>query len=147
ANYETFNLEQIEIVKGPGSSRTGRGSTGGSLNMITKTPHQGNSFTGSVQLGTDETKRMTVDGNYQLDDNVAFRLNAMYHDAEVAGRDSVENERWGVAPSLTLGLGQPTRATLSYYALRTDDIPDLGIPFADSGNGQVVSPPKVDRSN
>ncbi len=147
ANYETFNLEQIEIVKGPGSSRTGRGSTGGSLNMITKTPHQGNSFTGSVQLGTDETKRVTVDGNYQLDDNVAFRLNAMYHDAEVAGRDSVENERWGVAPSLTLGLGQPTRATLSYYALRTDDIPDLGIPFADSGNGQVVSPPKVDRSN
>src|SRR5690606_35556967 len=99
------------------------------------------------QLGTDETKRVTVDGNYQLDDNVAFRLNAMYHDAEVAGRDSVENERWGVAPSLTLGLGQPTRATLSYYALRTDDIPDLGIPFADSGNGQVVSPPKVDRSN
>lgn len=147
ATYETFNLEQVEIVKGPGSTLSGRGSTGGSLNMVTKTAEEGTSLRGGVQFGTDETKRVTIDGNYQIDDNMAFRLNAMYHDSEVAGRDHVENERYGVAPSLTLGLGQPTRATFSFYSLRTDDIPDLGIPFQDSGTGAVRTPIEVDRSN
>ena len=48
----------------------------------------------------------------------------MYHDADVAGRDMVNNNRWGVAPTITFGLNSPTRVTLSYYHMQTDDLPD-----------------------
>lgn len=126
---EVFNLEQIDVSRGPGGAYTGRGSTGGSLNLVSKTP-RGESFTaGSMTLGTDATQRVTGDLNYALGDGAAFRLNFMHHDADVAGRDSVELHRWGVAPSLAIGLGTATRSTLSYYHLETDDVPDYGIPY------------------
>lgn len=126
---ETFNLEQIEVVKGPSGAYGGRGTAGGGINLVSKTPKAEDFVAGSVTLGTDQTKRVTGDVNYVLDDAVALRLNAMYHDADVAGRDDVELNRWGFAPSLTLGLDKPTRATISYYHLQTDDIPDYGVPL------------------
>lgn len=140
---EVFNLEAVEITKGPGSAYTGRGSTGGSLNLVSKMPRPENFAAGSLTVGTDLTKRATVDGNYMISDSAALRINLMGHDAEVAGRDVVELQRWGIAPSLTLGFGTPTRATFSFYHLQTDDIPDFGHPF-DPATGKPV---KVDRSN
>ncbi|WP_300295563.1 TonB-dependent siderophore receptor [Ferrovibrio sp.] len=134
---ETFNLEQVEVVKGPGSAYTGRGSTGGSLNLVSKTAKARDFNEGSLTLGTDLTKRATVDINRVIDNNIAFRINAMAHDAEVAGRDEVEVQRFGFAPTVTLGLAKPTRVTLSYYHLQTDDIPDYGHPF-DPRTGKPV---------
>src|SRR5690606_18462999 len=75
----------------------------------------------------------------------------MGHDADVPGRDAVDQRRWGIAPSLTLGLGTPTRATLSYFHLKTDDLPDSGIPFqygrAVPDGVNEVRPVDVDRNN
>ena len=138
---EVFNLEQVEIAKGPGSAYTGRGATGGSLNLVTKTPKAQNFIAGSVALGTDMTKRVTGDVNRVVADGVALRLNAMFHDADVAGRKDVEVSRWGIAPSLTLGLNGPTRATFSYYHMQTDDIPDYGLPY-DPRTGKPVDVPR-----
>lgn len=143
-NYEVFNLEAVEVVKGPSGVQTGRGSTGGTVNMITKTPQAENFIGGSMVLGTDETKRLTVDVNQQLSDTVAIRVNAMGHDADVAGRDVVTQSRYGFSPSLTIGLGTPTRATIAYHYLKTDAIPDVGMPFANSG---TETPLKVGRDN
>ncbi len=140
---ETFNLDQVEVSKGPGSAYTGRGSTGGSINLVTKTPKMENFTTGSVTIGTDQTKRITADTNYQLSDYAALRLNVMGHDANVAERKEVNQNRWGVAPSLALGLNGPTRAIFSYYHLQTDDLPDYGLPY-DPRTGQPV---KVNRKN
>lgn len=140
---ETFNIEQVEVSKGPGSAYTGRGSTGGSLNLVTKTPKMENFTAGSITLGTDQTKRITADGNYMLSDYAAVRLNVMGHDANVAERKEVNQNRWGVAPSLALGLNGPTRAIFSYYHLQTDDLPDYGLPY-DPRTGQPV---KVNRRN
>lgn len=140
---ETFNLEQVEIIKGPGSAYTGRGSTGGSLNLVSKTAKAADFNAGSLTLGSDLTKRATVDVNRIIDNNIAFRINAMAHDAEVAGRDEVEVQRFGFAPTITFGLAKPTRLTLSYYHLQTDDIPDYGHPF-DPRTGRPVD---VDRDN
>lgn len=145
--HEAFNVESIEVVKGPASTYSGRGSTGGSLNIISKKPTEQNAYAGTVQGGTDETFRGTIDLNHRVSDTVAVRLNAMGHQADVAGRDAIEVKRWGVAPSVTFGIGTPTRVTLSYYHMRTDDIPDLGIPFSDAGNAGRVIVPDVDRSN
>ncbi|MDL2424694.1 TonB-dependent siderophore receptor, partial [Pseudomonas sp. BAgro211] len=99
------------------------GSTGGSLNLISKTAKQADFNDASVVLGTDQTRRTTLDVNHMLGDNAAFRLNLMKHDANVAGRDEVNVSRWGVAPTITFGFNTPTRATLSYYHLSTDDMP------------------------
>jgi catecholate siderophore receptor len=140
---DPFNLEQVEIVKGAGSAYSGRGSTGGSINLVSKTPKAENAYGGSLTLGTDMTKRVTTDLNQVVADGVALRLNAMYQDSEVAGRDAVEMEKWGFAPSVTFGLNKPTQLTLSYYHFEADGIPDYGHPF-DPRTGKPVN---VSRDN
>ncbi|MCW0060337.1 TonB-dependent siderophore receptor, partial [Burkholderia pseudomallei] len=83
-------------------------------------------------------------------DHAPLRLNLMSHNNDVAGRDAVNNERWGVAPSIAFGLGTPTRVTASYYHLSTDDLPDGGIPYVYGFNipkGVTDGPANVDRHN
>ncbi len=142
--HEAFNVEQIEIVKGPGSAYAGRGSTGGTINLVSKVPQQETFAAGSLTLGTDQLRRTTVDLNQYLpEQNMALRLNAMKHEADTPGRDDVEVTRWGLAPSFSFGLNTDTRGTLSYYHMQSDDIPDQGVPVsAISGK-----PVKVDRDN
>ena len=135
---DPFNLEQVEVVKGPGSVYTGRGSTGGSINLLNKTPGLRRSFGGTLDFGTDSTRRATADINVPFGDSVAFRMNLLAHHSGIAGRDVVEFDRWGVAPSLTWGLGKPTRATISYYKLKQDNISDYGIPWVPNTNNALV---------
>ncbi|HEX5704167.1 MAG TPA: TonB-dependent siderophore receptor [Pyrinomonadaceae bacterium] len=135
---DPFNLEQVEVVKGPGSVYTGRGSTGGSINLLNKTPGLKRSFAGTLDFGSDSTRRATADINTPIGDSVAFRLNLLAHHSGVAGRDVVEFGRWGVAPSLTLGLGKPTRATISYYKLKQNNLSDYGIPWVPVTNNALV---------
>ena len=143
-SHEVYNLESVEIVKGPSGALNGRGSTGGAINLVTKTPHAADFVTIRGTAGTDETKRLTVDVNHQLTDGIAIRVNAMGHDADVAGRDALTVSRWGFSPSVAFGLGGPLRATLAYSYLRTDHIPDFGHPFQNSG---TTTPPKLRRGN
>lgn len=130
---EIFALESVEVLKGPSGAFDGRGSGGGSINLVSKLPKRENFIAGSVGLGTDQYRRGTADANYMLSDEVAVRVNAMAHSADTPGRDDVDVKRWGFAPSITLGLSSPTSATLSYYHLSTDDMPDYGIPYTYTG--------------
>jgi catecholate siderophore receptor len=140
---DPFNLEQVEITKGANGTFVGRGSTGGTINLVSKTAKAEDFNAGSVTLGTDLTKRLTVDVNRVIDGNIGIRLNAMAQDSEVAGRDEAEATKYGFAPTVTFGLNKPTRLTLSYYHYQLDDIPDYGHPF-DPTTGKPV---KVDRDN
>ncbi len=135
---EVFAVEQVEVIKGPGSTYTGRGSTGGSINIVTKSAREQTFTEGALTLGTDNTRRVTVDVNRPIGDGAAFRINALYHENEVAGRDAVHGDRWGVAPSLALGLNGRTRAFLDYYHLETDELPDFGLPYSRTTIGGVV---------
>lgn len=144
---DTFNVEQVEVVKGPASAQTGRGSTGGYINLFSKQPKLETFVNGTVGLGTSEYKRATVDVNVGgetlgLGGGTAFRVNALYHDADTPGRDYVENKRWGIAPSIAVGLGTDTRAILSYFRLEADNQPDYGIPFVPTAN--TALPPEFD---
>lgn len=144
---EIFAIEQIEVLKGPSGAYDGRGSAGGSINIVTKKAREGNFTNASIGVGTDSYRRATVDGNFQLGENAAIRLIGMVHDADVPGRDSVDVQRWGFAPSITLGLDTPTSATLSWYHYETDDMPDRGHPYRDN-NGTVKNKPiSVDKDN
>lgn len=126
---DTFNLEQVEIIKGPDSVYSGRGGAGGSINLVSKAPKAKDAIEVTGQIGTDRNYRGSVDSNWRLGEKSAFRLNVMGTKGDVPGRDRAVNfERWGVAPSLMLGMGTPTRITLSYYHYQNDSMPDYSIP-------------------
>jgi catecholate siderophore receptor len=126
---EIFNLEQVEVVKGPNSAYGGRSSAGGGVNLVSKTAQAYDFNNASVGIGTDKYKRVTADINRSIGSDSAFRLNVMGHEADTPGRDVVGGSRWGVAPTVTFGLNGPTRAIVSVYHLTTHEIPDTGIPF------------------
>jgi catecholate siderophore receptor len=148
---DPFNVEQVEVVKGPSSSIAGRGSTGGVINMATKTPHLGATRHVSLGLGSSDHKRGTLDVNQPIAGNAAFRFNVMWNDADTPGRDAVTNQRWGIAPSLAFGIGTPTRVTVDYTHLDQDNVPDYGIPWVPNTNvplrAYADAAPPVDFSN
>ncbi len=132
---DTFDFEQVQVLEGPASTLFGRGSTGGVINQVTKKPQLTGFASGSMILGTDLTRRLTVDVNEMLSElgpGAALRVTAMGHQANVTGRDVVEQSRYGFAPSLALGLGTPTRLTLHYMHETANDVPDYGIPYLGS---------------
>jgi catecholate siderophore receptor len=137
---DPFDMQEVAVLQGPSSVTFGRGSTGGIVNQETKVPQSDALFAGTVELGTDQTKRITADLDRplpSLGSGTAFRLNLLGHDSKFAGRDIAENRRYGVAPSLAFGLGTPTRLTLSYLLEGSDDTPDYGIPWLFNGPAPV----------
>jgi catecholate siderophore receptor len=129
---DPFNLESIEVLEGPAGVVFGRGSTGGVIEQGSKLPKLQSSIAGTLMGGTDDTRRATLDINEPLTalgEGAAFRLNVMGHAADVTDRDVVQTSRWGVAPSLALGLGTPTRLTVAYFHQYNDEIPDYGLPY------------------
>jgi catecholate siderophore receptor len=126
---DTFNLESVEVLKGPSSVLFGRGSTGGVINQVTKAPKlpPGYSVTGSV--GTGQFYRTSIDANTPLGETAALRMNAMFTDTNIVDRDETHVRRWGAAPSLSIGLGTPTQLNASYYYLGDDNLPDYGFPY------------------
>ena len=136
---DTFNVEQVEVVKGPASAQTGRGSTGGYINLFSKQPKADAFATGTFGVGLPGYLRATADLNVSGEEigvggGSALRVNLMFHDADTPGRDHVETQRWGIAPSIAFGLGTSTRAILSYFRLEQDNVPDYGIPFVPNTN-------------
>lgn len=141
---DPFNMKSLEALKGPASIMFGRGSTGGVIEQNSKTPTLESLTAGTVGLGTDQTKRVTVDMDRPIDamgPGTAVRVNVMAQDGTVAGRKIAENSRVGLAPSLAMGLGTPTRFTLSYFHQSEYDIPDYGLPWVPSGtSGATIAP-------
>ena len=146
---DVFALEQIEVIKGPGSTYTGRGSTGGSVNLVTKKPRDEQFMSASIGAGTDSYGRAALDANYRFGDSVGFRLNLLAQDYDVPGRDSVSNSHWGIAPSLAFGIGEDTRFNLDLYRYETDDIPDYSIPYSrnTANNAPAGEPVDVNSEN
>ena len=152
---DPFNTEQVEVMKGPGSTFAGRGSSGGIVNLVSKRPAIDPFYAGSFGVGTDDYKRLTLDLNQPIEKSpiagTALRLNGMWTEGDVPDRDVVHNERWGIAPALTFGLGTPTRATFSYSYLEQDNIPDYGIPWVPTNSGPLAAygdkPAPVDFEN
>jgi catecholate siderophore receptor len=131
ASRETFAIEQVEIYKGPGGTIAGRGVTGGAINIITKKPNETYNFGEvSTMFGTDKTVRTTVDLNQVISSGLAVRGTVLFHDSHVAGRDDdVQDQRWGGLLAATIRPTDAFKFTIDYYRLRTDGVPDFGVPF------------------
>lgn len=124
---DLFNIEQVEVVKGPAGSDNGRGVAAGYITLVSKTPFADNLANGTLSYGTRDRRRLTTDINRKVTESIAVRLNVVAQDGGVAGRDVVERQQWGVAPSIAFGLGTPTRVTLFTQHLFQDNTPDGGV--------------------
>ena len=152
---DVFNIEQVEVTKGPDSTEYGRTAPSGAVNMVSKQPQLDDAVSGSVSYGSANQKRATADLNRQIGNDAAFRLNVLGQDSGVPGRDDVKNKRWGVAPTLAFGLGTPTRVYLDYLHVKQDNVPDGGIPTLglpgysspDPARPFLGSAPRVDSGN
>jgi catecholate siderophore receptor len=155
---DVYNLEQVEVFMGPTGSDVGRGTASGYVNMQSKVPHMGREGSAMLTLGSAEEKRLSADINLAVAQvqsgwarNAALRLNMLWQDSGVPGRDEVERESRAFAPSLALGIGTPTRVTLGAQVMRQDNLPDYGIPGAAWDEPltptSVLAPAAVDQSN
>jgi catecholate siderophore receptor len=156
---DVFNLEQIEIVKGPSGADTGRGASAGYINLISKLPQRDNLTDATITLGDASRKRATLDTNYRLGEGTAVRLNVMTQDYGTPGRDAIDKKGWAIAPSIAFGLGTPTRFFVYSQHARQDNTPDGGISTVGfPGFGQVfqnnatvqsalLAAPRADTSN
>lgn len=134
---DTFELESIEVLKGPSSLFFGRGSTGGVINQVTKVPTLRSAYDVTGSIGSDGYYRGAVDLNQPIDGHSAVRFNAFAQDI-ASTRDVVENKDFGLAPAFRYGIGEQTEVTLSGLVQRNHDIPDYGIPFL---NGRPANVP------
>lgn len=127
---DVFNIEQIDVLKGPAGTDSGRGSPTGSINLVSKTATMENKFNSLLKTGSGKQKRATADWNriIDADSGTAFRLNLMTQDSGNPARDEVKNKRWAIAPTVTFGIGKPTRVTASYLHVDQDNVPDGFVP-------------------
>ena len=145
---EVFATESVQIVRGSDSTLGGRGSAGGTINIVSRQPQADTFGSASASYGNADYKRVTADLNLKVGDIAALRIDGLWHDQDFAGRDAIHARRWGVAPSFALGLGTPTRLTASYYYLESHELPDSGLPYLYTignapGTGDIHSRPAI----
>ncbi len=128
-----YNLEQVEILRGPNALLFGRGGTGGVLNRVTKKGMIGESFTtAQASIDTFGAYGVQVDSNFDAGDNAAFRINAMYEGLN-NHRDFFDGERIGFNPTAKFQLGEDTVVDVSYEYIDHERFIDRGIPTGADG--------------
>lgn len=156
---DTYNVESVEVAKGPGSAVSGRGSTGGSINLQTKTATLDSFNDIGVRTGNASDYRAKIDSNIVLGEVTALRINLLADDGEVAGRDEVENSKKAIALSFATGLETDSRISFNADYQKQDNLPDYGLPWVPNYSdrddrilapaiaGQEGQAPSVDYSN
>jgi catecholate siderophore receptor len=159
---DMFNIQQVEVTKGPAGTDNGRSAPTGSINLVTKQPTLKEAYSGSIGVGSGDYKRATADLNkpLNLESGAALRVNLLKDDSGVAGRDEVKTDREGVAAALAFGLKTNSRTYLNYLHVNQHGTPDGGVPtiglpgyFASDSkvsaaqNAVLNASPKVDSSN
>ena len=130
-----YNVEQVEIIKGANALLFGRGGTGGLINRVSKTAQLGERF-GTLDTGADSFggADVALDGNIEVSDNIAFRLN-FHADSLANHRKIYHGDRVGVNPTLKIQANSATTIDLSYEYADHERFIDRGIPTA---NGEPI---------
>ena len=132
---DTYNIEAVEVAKGPGSAVYGRGATGGSINLQTKTAKLDDFGDVSLRLGSESDYRAQLDANRTIGDTTALRINLLSDDGAVAGRDEVENSKNAAALSFATGIGTDSRFSVAADYQKQDNVPDYGLPWVPNNSG------------
>jgi catecholate siderophore receptor len=123
-----YNLEQVEVLRGPNALLFGRGGTGGIINRVTKKAVVGEDF-GSVDVGTDTFGSLDLAFDYNVSgtDDSAFRIN-VHTDSLANHRDFYDGERTGINPTMKFVMSDDTTLDLSYEYIDHERFIDRGIP-------------------
>jgi catecholate siderophore receptor len=124
---DLYNLDRVEVLKGPNALIFGRGGAGGVVNRVPKEASEMPLREISLSGGSYSDKRVGVDFDQPLSKKVAIRLNGMYENSGTF-RDFVNLERYGINPTLSITPSQNTRITMSYENFRDNRGSDRGIP-------------------
>lgn len=138
---DPFDLQTVEVLTGPSSVLFGRGSTGGAVNAVSKTPNLEPLAAAALSVGDAGLARFTADLDTPLSPAAALRINGMVHSSGIAGRHEVDIRREGVSPVVGFGLGRPTQITLGLMHQSQWGRPDYGVPWIDVGRPGDVSHP------
>ena len=123
-----YNVDQVEVLRGPNALLFGRGGTGGMINRVTKKAVIGENFT-AHDFGIDSFggTDLALDTNVQLENNSALRINL--HSDELANhRDHFDGSRLGINPTMKVVLSPETTLDLSYEYADHERFIDRGIP-------------------
>ena len=123
-----YNLEQVEVLRGPNALLFGRGGTGGIINRVTKKAVVGEDF-GSVDVGTDTFGSLDLAFDYNVSgtDDSAFRIN-VHTDSLANHRDFYDGERTGINPTMKFVMSDDTTLDLSYEHIDHERFIDRGVP-------------------
>ena len=123
-----YNVDQVEILRGPNALLFGRGGTGGILNRVTKKAMIGENF-GSFDFGIDSFggNDLAADYNVEIGTNTALRFN-IHSDALENHRDHYDGDRFGFNPTMRIELSSATTLDLSYEHADHERFIDRGIP-------------------
>ena len=128
-----YNLNQIEILRGPNALLFGRGGTGGVLNRVTKKGVIGENFTGfKSSVDTFGAFDIQLDKNFAVNDKAAFRVNG-YYESLNNHRDFFDGDRFGINPTLRVEVAPDTVFDLSYEYVDNERFVDRGIPAGSDG--------------
>lgn len=123
-----YNLERVEVLKGPYALIFGRGGGGGIINRVQKTPSAGGAFASSrASANSFGAWDLSADLNAPVGASAAVRLNGVYERLD-NHRDHFEGERYALNPYLAAELGSGWRAGLSYEYVNDDRVVDRGVP-------------------
>lgn len=123
-----YNVEQVEILRGPNALFFGRGGTGGVLNRVMKKGEIGQNFNAyTFRLDTFGASEVQFDSNVAINENSAFRLNAHYETIE-NHRDFSDGDRFGATPTFRFQLTEETTLDVSYEYMDHERFIDRGIP-------------------
>src|SRR5215510_1094918 len=123
---DLYNLDRVEVLKGPNALIFGRGGAGGVVNRVTKDAGFMPVRELSLQAGTFDNRRFTMDVGQPLNGKVAVRLNGLYENSD-SFRDFVGIERYGVTPSVTVNASDRTKVSFRYEYLHDSRGADRGI--------------------
>lgn len=135
-----YNIQRVEVLKGPFALIFGRGGGGGIINRVQKTPSaDALAIGGSASVNSFGAWYGAADINAPISGDAAFRLNADYEKLQ-NNRDYFDGRRYAINPYLAADLGNGWRAGLSYEYVNDDRVTDRGVPSIATGAGQPNRP-------
>ena len=134
-----YNVEQVEILRGPNALLFGRGGTGGIINRVTKKAVVGETFTAhDVGIDSFGAADIALDTNFQLENGAALRIN-LHSDSLANHRDHYDGNRVGFNPTMTLKVSPETTVFLSYEYADHERFIDRGIPTINGSPDESLS--------
>lgn len=127
---DLYNVERVEVLKGPNAMTFGRGGGGGVINRVTKQAGFADLREIDIQAGSFGTRRVATDWDRAFSSRAAVRLNAIYENSDTF-RDFVGVERYGVNPTATFNPAPETRVSIGYEYFHDRRTADRGIPSFD----------------